>query len=463
MKLRLLALVLLLPGAASAAELTQRLPQEICLSARSAASPDAQLLEFTRCLATEQLTGHQRAMAYVARATLYAKKQDYQNALADLTSAIGADPTLAVAYADRGSLYLTLKDPNSAIADFSQALKLDPTITEVYILRGRAYDDLGRFDEAIADYTSVVNSEPRFKLVALQLRALAYADKRDWSATIADCTAALKLKDITSLYTLRAAAYENTGQYDKAAADFTTVVTRTPTDPLAYNNRATAYAGLKKQELVIADLSKAIELSPNQPLFYENRGFAYDETADCKSAIDDFDKALAINPDGIAYAGKAWVRSTCPDGAYRNGAEALDLAIKAIQLGPGNAQLAAAAAPNFHMALAAAYAEGGQFNNAVVEQELAIKLLPSDATDEMKQRANLALQAFKANKPFRWPAGTLVSSRGLEAPTAGFAAANQASALAALRNGPLAFPLQIQLPPLPPPQQLLLLPKELAP
>ncbi|MFZ1988290.1 MAG: tetratricopeptide repeat protein [Alphaproteobacteria bacterium] len=461
MKPLLLALVLLLPGAVSAAELTQHLPQEICLSARSAASPDAQMLEWTRCLANEPLTDHQRAIAYIARALLYAKKQDYQNALADLSSAIAADPTLAVAYADRGSLYLTLKDPSSAIADFTQALKLDPTITEVYVLRGEAFDGIGRYDEAIADYTIVINIEPRLRLGALRLRALAYFSKKNWSAMIADCTAALKLKDITALYTLRAIAYLNSGQYQNAATDFSTVVTREPTNPLAYNNRAAAYGGLKQHDLAIADLTKAIGLSPNQPLFYENRGFEYDETADCKSAIADFDKALTFTPDGIAYAGKSWVRSTCPDGAYRNGAEALDLAVKALQLGTGNGQLASAT--TLHTTLAAAYAETGQFDNAVLEQQLAIKLLPDDAQADVKARAALALQAFKAKKPFRWPAGALVSGLGLEAPTAGFAASNQASELALIRKAPPLFRLQIQLPPAPPQQQLMLLPRELAP
>mgnify|MGYP003331680523 CR=1 FL=1 len=40
-------------------------------SLRAAASPDEQLLQWTHCLATEQLTEKQQAMVYTARGALY--------------------------------------------------------------------------------------------------------------------------------------------------------------------------------------------------------------------------------------------------------------------------------------------------------------------------------------------------------------------------------------------------------
>ncbi len=452
MKRILLALALLLPGAAPAAELIQHLPQEFCLAARSAASPDQQMLEWTHCLSEEKLSTHDRALAYTARAVLYEKEQDFKNALKDFNAATAADPTLAIAFAGRGALHLAMDNPQDAVTDLTEALKLDPTLLQAYLARGTALVELKRPDEAIADFTFVIDTGPKLKLSALQLRALAYASKSDWQGTITDCTAALKLSNAVGIYEIRAAAYANSRQYDKAVTDFSTVITRQPTNALAYNNRAIAYGGLKKYELAIADLSTAIKLSPNQAEFYESRGTEYDEIGNCQSAVADFDHALTMGESGIAYNGKAWVRATCPDAAQRNGTEALALAIKAIQLGAGDADLDAAMATPFHMTLAAAYAENGQFDDAVREQQLAIKLLTDDARRDLKDETKLALAAFKAKKPFRWPAGTLVTSLTQSVVASGFVGSDSVLTPHLARNAasPIAR-MTVKMPPLPPP------------
>lgn len=460
MKRIVFALALLWPGAGFAAELVQRLPEEFCLAARAAASPDQQMLEWTHCLAQEQLTPHQRAMAYNARAVLYAKKEDYQNAIADLNSAIAADPTLMEAYLNRGAVYRRLNDFDKALSDLNQAIKLDPSIGDAYLERGSAYASLSRFDEAIADFTTAIGVDPKTALSALTLRAFAHAGKKDWAGTIEDCTAALKINDAIGLYVVRAAAYLNSEQYQQALADFSTVVTRDPGNALAYNNRATAYAAMKRHDLAIADLNKAIALSPSRNLFYENRGYEYDELGDCKSALADFDKALSLTIDGVAYSGQSWVRATCPDDAYRNGAQAVDLAIKAMQTGAGSYPLTAG---SFEMTLAAAFAENGQFDEAAMEQGIAIKLMGKDVNTESAARAQLALQAFQAKKPFRWPASQQVSGLEGALPATGFASSDHAPARAAARGtGPI-FMTGVALPGPPPLPLVLAVPKELAP
>ncbi len=66
----------------------------------------------------------------------------------------------------------------------------------------------------------------------------------------------------------------------------------------------------------------------------------------------------------MAYNGLAWLLSTAPDAGARNGARAVELALRAVSLRD---------IANNPDTLAAAYAEAGRFADAVREQERAIE------------------------------------------------------------------------------------------
>ncbi|MDR2491690.1 MAG: zinc-ribbon domain-containing protein, partial [Spirochaetaceae bacterium] len=67
--------------------------------------------------------------AHIARAKEYAKKRDYDKAIAEYTKAIELDPDNVAAYVRRGEAYYCRDDDgddNRAIADYTRAIKLDP-------------------------------------------------------------------------------------------------------------------------------------------------------------------------------------------------------------------------------------------------------------------------------------------------------------------------------------------------
>ena len=87
-----------------------------------------------------------------------------------------------------------------------------------------------------------------------------------------------------------------------------------------------------------------------------------------------------------AYGDLAWLRATCPDEKYRNGAEAVEYATKACELaGYRNA--------GYIATLAAACAEQGTFDEAVRWQTKAIELEASPIADQR-------LKLYKSGKPF---------------------------------------------------------------
>jgi len=94
----------------------------------------------------------------------------------------------------------------------------------------------------------------------------------------------------------------------------------------------------------------------------------------------------------VAYDNLAWLRATCPDQHGRDGKGAVESATKACEL-------SAWRNPNHLATLAAAYAEAGDFANAVKWEQQAIELAPKDLVSELR----LVLELYTAHKPRRQP------------------------------------------------------------
>ncbi|GGI70811.1 hypothetical protein GCM10007978_05920 [Shewanella hanedai] len=109
----------------------------------------------------------------------------------------------------------------------------------------------------------------------------------------------------------------------------------------------------------------------------------------CGKAVERFS---AVG-DVVSLGNVAWILATCPEAKYRNGEKALKLARSLVE---GDKE-----DPTNLDNLAAAYAETGDFNSAILTQHKAIDALKLsehvDRSDEFEQR----LQIYEQNKPFR--------------------------------------------------------------
>jgi tetratricopeptide (TPR) repeat protein len=165
-------------------------------------------------------------------------------------------------------------------------------------------------------------------------------------------------------------------RYDEAINAFSTAIEIIPRDHQAYNFRGVARALKGDFEEAIADYNKALTLRPRYAEAYNNRGFARTQKGDLQRALNDYSRALEINPFFVdAYNNKAWILATAAGKRYRDGAQAIMLAQKAVELNPNVASLDT---------LAAAYAAVGNFESAIETQKKAIqKLLLADQTSEV--------------------------------------------------------------------------------
>ena len=165
-------------------------------------------------------------------------------------------------------------------------------------------------------------------------------------------------------------------QYDQAIKAFSTAIEIIPQDYQAYNYRGVARALKGDFDQAMADYNKALKIRPRYAEAYNNRGFARTQMGDLQKALHDYSRALEINPFFVdAYNNKAWIMATAADKRYRDGAKAIMLAQKAVELKPNAASLDT---------LAAAYAAVGNFESAIDTQKKAVqKLLVADQTAEV--------------------------------------------------------------------------------
>src|SRR5262249_50929833 len=125
------------------------------------------------------------------------------------------------------------------------------------------------------------------------------------------------------------------------------------------------------------------------------RGRAWAEKKEYGRAIKDYDEAIRLDPkDAKAFNRLAWLLATCPVNKWRDGKRAVETARRACEL-------SARKNGNYLDTLAAAYAEAGQFAEAIRWQKKALEdesFATAQGSDARKR-----LELYKAKKPYRQP------------------------------------------------------------
>jgi tetratricopeptide (TPR) repeat protein len=276
-----------------------------------------------------------------------------------ITSEKLSQQELLIAFTNRGYAWGTKRDYDREIADYNEALRLDPRHAPAYNNRGLAWRNKGDHDRAIADYNEALRLNPKYA-IAYNNRGFAWRVKRD---------------------------------YDRAIADFNEALLLNPRYALAYRNRGLAWGSKREHDRAIADFNEALRLNPQDAQAYRSRGYAWSQKRDYTRAIADFNEALRIAPqDPSVHNGAAWLLATAPVATARNGARAVEHARKAAELSEWKAA-------SILDTLAAAYAEAGNFSDAVRWQERALESPEFVKTLGEGARERLAL--YRKSQPYR--------------------------------------------------------------
>ena len=295
---------------------------------------------------------------YFLRGKVRLEMHDYDKGIEDFSAAIAIRPEDGYAFVERGDCYLGKKDYEKALADFDQNIKLEPKNFKVMANRGVVYDAMGDYDKAIEAYTESIGVNPNFAKTHLN---------RAWD-------------------------YRQVDKPDNALADCNIAVELDPKNPEAYNSRGETYIALKQPDSALADFDKAISIDPKYARAYAARGHMRMENGDNAKAKEDLTQAVELDPKSAYVLNDlAWLISVCPQAEVRDGKKAVEYATKACELTGWKE-------PRHIDTLAAAYAEAGDFDNAVKYEEQFVKT-PGMGQEDI-DRANGLIELYKSHKPY---------------------------------------------------------------
>jgi len=214
------------------------------------------------------------------------------------------------------------------------------------------------------------------------------------------------------------------GKNEAALVDFNRVIKINPMFPKAYANRGTLFAqagnleqahldyqqacaldpellaaqlglgrvyhlmGLKEEAL--ACFSRAIELNPDGADIFCSRADLLSDMGLYRDALADYAQAIDLNPEfAHAYRNGAWLLATCPNPRFRDPANAVRGAQRALDFNYGERHVTLDT-------LAAAHASAGDFDQAIEDLQEAIEIAPLESQTVYRAR----LQQYQDREPF---------------------------------------------------------------
>jgi tetratricopeptide (TPR) repeat protein len=273
------------------------------------------------------------------------------------------------------------------------AIEVVPDNYVAYSNLGEACDAIGEHDNAAELYHKVLalNPDDPLALNNLAVQAVARGDEET----------AMKLypRAISSDRTY-APAYNNygnllvrRGKLEQAIRVYRAGIKQDREFAPIRHNLALALAQIGRLDEAIDLWRTALEMNPAYADAHESLGNALVLRGQTREGIAELKDALRLQPDRVgALKSLAWIYATHPSPLFQNATEARKLAARAVELKPDDAVA--------QDTLAAAYARGGRFDEAIDAEERAASLAESQQLQDLVPQIQKRLELYRSHHPF---------------------------------------------------------------
>jgi tetratricopeptide (TPR) repeat protein len=253
----------------------------------------------------------------------------------------------------------------------------------------------GKIDDAIAHYRSALQMQPNWWDAEYNLgTALLAKGQVDEAILHSEKAVSMRPTDPDAQVSLGNLLAQK-GRIDEAIAHYQKAITVRPDDFLA--RYGLGHALLEKGELdgAIQICRSALLLRPLDADCHTTLAIALEGKGNPAEAIQHYQKALELAPISIpTLTNLAWLLATSQDASLRNGLKAVELAKQADRLVGGTNTLVL-------RTLAAAYAENGEFENAIRTARSAMQLARMHGEDSLTTDLDQQIALYQLGMPYR--------------------------------------------------------------
>ncbi len=319
-----------------------------------------------------------------------------EEAAAEFREALRLDPWEPQAHNGLGNALLRQGHVEEAIGEYRNALRLNPDFAQSHYNLASALFKQGHTDEAAAEAREAGRIDPSF---AVNHKGLGDALLQEGSVdgAIAEYREALRVNpdDAEAHYSLGTALLAQ-GRNAEAAKEFREALNIDPSHAAAHCDLGNALLRLGYSAQAVSEYREALRLNPDLMIAHFNLSNVLFQNGNEQEAIAECATALRLDPSSAdAQNGLAWMLSTARQQTLRDGPRAVQLATAANQSVGGNN-------PVTVRTLAAAYAQAGDFANALQNARSALQLAVAQSRSDIAVALRREIKLYESGHPFEY-------------------------------------------------------------
>lgn len=320
---------------------------------------------------------------------------EHRNAADAYAKAVSLKPGSAVYRNNLGVALARMGDLRGAITEHREVLHLNPRHAPAACNLGAELVSAGKVDEAIPYLDQAVRLDPKYSEAHSNLGG-ALARTGDHLAAIRHYETALQLDPLLARTHLNLAISLNkTGRMDEAIPHLAEAVRLEPGNLDGHYNLGRNFYLQGNANEAVTHLETVLNTSPENASAQFYLGQARASLRQMDRALAHLRAAVRLRPDWPdALGALAWILATAPNDQYRNGAEAITL-VETVSTVTDPRQ------PTLLDTLAAAYAEVGRFDDAVVTAQGAADRARSAGNTNMASEIVARSRLYQKHQPYR--------------------------------------------------------------